>query len=133
MASTGTILVNVYTSGAKIPVEGATVLFQQQEPPNSLLGLRITDKSGQTAPLTIETVDQSESQAPETRVIPWTGLNIHVDHPEFERVILQGVQIFPGITTVQNVQLLPLQEHDPNIDSQQDLIFTPQPVWEDAT
>lgn len=114
-------------------MEGAAVLFRQQEAPRALKGLRISDRSGQTEPLTIETADRSESQTPKTGVIPWAGLDIQVEHPEFEKVLLQGVQIFPGVTTVQNVLLLPLQEHDPKLDREQDYLITPQPVWEEAT
>ena len=131
MASTGTITFNVFTSDARIPVEGATVIVRRQEAPNNLLGIRVTDASGQTDPLTVATQDASLGQTPESAVKPWTGCIVYVDHPEYERVLLYGVQIFPGITTVQNVQLLPMQEFDPELDQEQQLDFTPQPIWED--
>lgn len=130
MASTGTITFNVFTSNARIPVEGATVIIRRQEPPNELLGVRITDRSGQTAPLEIEARDITLGQQPENVVKPWIGLTVHIEHPEYERVLLYGVQIFPGITTVQNVQLIPLRELDPNLDQEQRLDFSPQPLWE---
>lgn len=133
MASTGTIVVNAYTSKARIPVEGATVLFRQQAAPFSLLGLRVTDSSGRTAPLTVATVDAALSQSPDPSAQPWTGIILQVEHPEFERVILDGVQIFPGITTTQEVSLLPMQEMDPDIDQQQEFNFTPQPISEETT
>lgn len=128
MASTGTIVVNTYTSNARIPVEGATVLFRRQEPPYSLLGFRITDSSGKTAPLTVPTVDLRESQSPGAVDAPFTAIIVQAEHPEYERVVLQGVQIFPGITTVQSIQLLPLRAQDPDKDQEQDLTFTPQPL-----
>lgn len=130
MASSGTIIVNVSTTNARIPVEGSTVLFWEQNPPGSLLGLRMTDSSGITPPLTVPTVDSSFSQSPSPQQIPWTGLNIRIEHPAFERLLLEGVQVFPGITTIQNVSLLPLKAVDPNVDGQQEEIFTPQPVSE---
>ena len=130
MASSGTIIVNAYTSNARIPVEGATVLFRQQFAPYSLLGLRVTDFSGKTEPLSIATVDSSLSQTPGPSQNPWTGIIVQVEHPEFERVILDGVQIFPGIITTQDVALIPMQALDPNIDQQQELNFTPQPISE---
>lgn len=37
---TGRLIFRVYTSDADIPVEGATVLIRQQEPPGRLLGVR---------------------------------------------------------------------------------------------
>lgn len=130
MASAGTIIVNVYTTNARIPVEGSTVLFWQQNPPENPLGLRTTDISGITAPLSVPTADPSFSQSPDPQERPWTGLNIRVEHPAFERVLLEGIQVFPGITTIQDVSLLPLKAVDPDSNGQQEEIFTPQPISE---
>ena len=109
MASTGSITFRVYTSNAQIPVEGATVIVRQQDEPGKLLGIRVTDESGQTEPL---------------------GCIVYVEHPEYEKVLLYGVQIFAGVSTVQNVQLIPLQEFDPDLDQEQRFDITPQPIWE---
>lgn len=130
MASTGTIIFNVYTSNARIPIEGATVIVRRQDAPNDLLGIRITDESGQTDPLVIAARDVALGQTPESAVKPWVGCIAYVEHPEFERVLLYGIQIFPNITTVQNVQLIPLQELDLSLNQEQRLDFTPQPLWE---
>lgn len=130
MASTGSITFRVYTSNAQIPVEGAAVIVRQQDEPGRLLGIRITDESGQTEPLIIPAKDASLSQTPENLVQPWVGCIVYVEHPEYEKVLLYGVQIFAGVNTVQNVQLIPLQEYDPELDQEQRFDFTPQPVWE---
>ncbi len=131
MTAAGTILVNVFTSDARLPLEGASVLFRQENPPGVLLGFRLTDSSGQTSPLSIPTVDQSLSQAPENRRPPWTGITIQVEHPDYETMIIHGVQIFPGVTTVQNIPLLPLSEHEPYHASGTNITITPQALWED--
>ena len=130
MASTGTIQFRIFTSNASIPVEGATVIVRQQDPPYELLGILTTDESGQTRPLTIAARDVALGQTPESLVEPWVGLTVQVEHPEFEQVQLNGVQLFPGILTVQNVQLLPLQEFDTEQNHEQQFDFTPQPIWE---
>lgn len=130
MASIGTIIFRVYTSNAQIPVEGATVVVRQQDDPGNLLGIRVTDESGQTEPLSIATPDTALGQTQENLIQPWTGAVVYIEHPQYERVLLDGVQIFPGIRTVQDVQLLPLQELDPNLDQEQRFDFTPQPIWE---
>lgn len=133
MASTGSIQFRVFTSNANIPVEGATVVVRQQNPPGKLLGVLVTDESGQTQPLTIPARDIALGQTPENEVEPWVGLKVYIEHPEFERVVLNGVQLFPGVRTVQNVQLLPTRQLDPNVDAQQEFEFTPQPIWEGGT
>lgn len=132
MAATGSIIFNVFTSDARIPIEGATVILRRQDAPKELLGIRITNESGQTDPIMVITKDASLSQTPGT-VKPWIGCVAVVEHPGYERVLLDGIQIFPGIVTLQTVQLLPLQDLDPDLDNEQEFNFTPQPLWEEQT
>ena len=129
LQATGTLIFRVYTSNANIPVEGATVVVQSQDAPTSLLALRVTNSSGETDPVVVPTPDRDLSQAPEASVQPWTGLRVLIEHPEFEKVTLEGVQVFPGIETIQTVRLIPLLEFDPQYSGQQDFEFTPQPLW----
>ncbi len=133
MRTSGTLIFRVYTSDANLPVEGATVVVQQQRSPERLLGLRITNSSGETDPIVIEAPDSELSQTPENTVQPWTGVRALVEHSEYEKVVLEGLQIFPGIETVQNIQLTPLREFDPQLSGQENFYFTPQPVWEGAS
>jgi hypothetical protein len=131
LVSTGIITFHVVTSNASIPVEGATVIVRRQETPQELLGVRVTDLSGQTEPLEVPTRSPALSQTPENTIRPWTGCDVLVEQPEYERVRLYGVQVFPGITTVQTVQLVPLQVYDPTYDQEETRTFTPQPLWEE--
>lgn len=131
MASTGSIIFNVFTSDAKIPLEGATVLLRRQDPPQEILGIRITNASGRTDPIMVLTKDISLGQTPDSAVKPWVGCAAIIEHPDYERVFLNGIQLFPGIVTLQNVQMVPLRELDPDWDQDQDLNFTPQPIWEE--
>ena len=132
MQQTGSLTFRVYTSDADLPVEGATVLIRQQQSPGRLLGIRVTGSSGETDPLVVETPGAALSQSPENTIQPWTGLNVIVEHPDYERVTLQGLQVFPGIETVQTIRLIPLQRFDPDKSGQEDFNFTPQPIWEGA-
>ena len=84
MASIGTIIFRVYTSNAQIPVEGATVVVRQQDDPGNLLGIRITDESGQTEPLSIATPDTALGQTQENLIQPWTGAVVYIEHPQYE-------------------------------------------------
>ncbi len=130
--NTGSLIFRVYTSDADLPVEGATVLIRQQQSPGRLLGIRVTGSSGETDPLVVETPGVSLSQSPENTIQPWTGLSVIVEHPDYERVTLQGLQMFPGIETVQTIRLLPLRRFDPSGSGQEDFTFTPQSLWEGA-
>ena len=130
MTPTGTIQFRVFTSSANIPVEGATVIVRKQDPPYELLGLLVTDRSGQTPVLTIPARDVSLGQTSGSTVKPWIGLKIYIEHPEYEEVTLDGVQLFPGVLTIQTVQLLPNQAIDTEEDDLQEFDFSPQPIWE---
>ena len=130
--SSGRLIFRVYTSDADLPVEGATVLIRQQQSPGRLLGIRVTNSSGETDPVVVETPGAYLSQSPETSIQPWTGRNVIVEHPDFERVTLQGLQVFPGVETVQTIRLVPLQRFDPQGSGQEDFSFIPQSLWEGA-
>ncbi len=131
LTNSGTLVFRVFTSLADLPVEGAAVLVRLQDS-GGLLGLRITNSSGETDPIVIETPANALSQTPENSLQPWTGLQVIIEHPDYERVRLTGLQVFPGVETVQTVRLIPLQRFDPQSSGQQEYSFTPQPIWEGA-
>ena len=126
---TGTIEFRVFTSSANLPVEGAAVIVRRQDRPGELLGILVTDESGLTHPLSIEAPDFSLSQSPEETEQPWLNLQVLIEHPMYEEVSLSGVQLFPDVLTVQNVQLVPNQHTDLQEDDLQEYTTTPQPIW----
>lgn len=130
MDSTGKLSFQITTSEARLPIEGAVVIVRQQPPENKLIAIRTTDRSGKTDEISIDTPDVSLGLTPENAIQPWTGLSAIIDHPGYERVILDGLQIFPGITTTQQVNLIPLQRFDQNMEEEQEYNITPQPLWE---
>ena len=110
MAENGYLAVRVYTSQAQLPIEGATVTVTQATPNGTrLLATRITDRSGNTGPITIETPDKEESLQAGIR-IPFTSVDITADYPSYERILVENAQVFSGIVTQQNLVLIPLQE-----------------------
>ena len=68
MSAIGYIQVIAYTSRAKIPVENTAVTVVSDD--GRLLGLRITDSSGKTTPITLEVPDRAESQSPDPGITP---------------------------------------------------------------
>ena len=53
MQENGTLIFRVFTSIANLPVEGAAVLVRLQDAPGTLLGIRVTNSSGETDPIVI--------------------------------------------------------------------------------
>ncbi len=110
MPSYGSILARVYTSEAYLPLEGVPVIFSQLQDDGTkqLLSIRITDSSGLTDPLQIETPDVSLSLIPENTLRPYAVLEISAGTSGYNQITVEGVQIFPGIETIQGIQLRPV-------------------------
>lgn len=111
MPSQGYLLARAFTSDALIPVEDATVTVTQMTPEGivELLATWITDESGKTQPIAIETPDAAASQQP-FHEHPFTVVTVTAEHPLYERIVVNDVQIFPDNTSVQILQLIPLDE-----------------------
>ena len=113
METFGTILTRVYTSRAQLPVEGATVAFTQRSGGrHDLLAVRVTDRSGRTAPVEVPTPSPAASESPGTDH-PFAVCDIWAESPGFELQVVENVQIFPGTQTLQELELIPLPERAP--------------------
>ena len=115
MQATGTLSVRVYTSQAQIPLEGATVVVAApgEEGKYKLLSIQNTDSSGQICPVTIDAPALGESTSPGG--LPGTGrpfalCDVWAEQPGYAMLQVENVQIFPGVETVQNMELIPLPQ-----------------------
>ncbi len=127
MASQGSLTVNTYLSGQTVPVFGAVVTVTKREgDKDTLLGVRITDVNGRTPELLIDTPDVDLSLSPQDGAVPFTSVDVRVDHPSVYTVITRNVQIFPGKLSIENVELIPLSD-DLNDNNKEEIIdITPQ-------
>ena len=109
MTQTGSLAVQVFTSRAQLPVEGATVAVTQHSPSGrqTLISLQETDRSGNTRTISIPTPDVDQSTAPGLQQ-PFALCSIWVEHPAYEILLMEDVQIFPGVESVQMAELNPL-------------------------
>ena len=106
MPSFGSVIARVYTSSAYLPLAGIPVIFTQLLPDGSrdLLAVRMTDSSGLTTPLLIETPDISESLTPGALEQPFSTLEISAAAPGIETI--QGIQLRPTATGEENASIL---------------------------
>lgn len=124
MASMGYLTARIYTSSAQLPVRDATVAVTQTTATGTKqLATRVTDQSGKITPIPIPTPERQESLQPGTAA-PYSAVSLTVEYPGYERVLIQGVQVFPGILTEQEVELLPLEEL-PQVYNMTELIEIP--------
>ena len=112
MTSTGKLRVRVYTSQAELPLEGATVVVTQQNRDGKyrLLSVQATDSSGLIEPVEIPTPALGESTHPGSSVPPYAVCDVWAEHPGYAMLLVEGVQIFQGVETLQSMELEPLNE-----------------------
>ena len=111
MDGIGRLNVRVYTSRAQIPVVGATVVVtgKGENGKRKLWSVQSTDSSGGIQPINVETPLASESMSPGNQQ-PYTALDVWAEHPDFATLVVEGVQVFPGVDSFQGMELNPLSE-----------------------
>lgn len=115
MQATGTLSVRVFTSQAQIPLEGATVVVATagEEGKWKLLSIQNTDSSGKIRTITIDAPALGESTAPGGLPgpgAPFALCSLWAEQPGYAMLQVENVQIFPGVETVQNMELIPLPQ-----------------------
>ena len=112
MTSSGKLRVRVYVSQAELPLEGATVVVTQKGEGGKyqLLSVQATDRSGATKPVVISTPALGESTHPGSSAPPYAVCDVWAEHPGYAMLLVEGVQIFQGVETLQSMELEPLNE-----------------------
>lgn len=107
----GSIITRVTLAEELIPVKDALVTVTKEEGGNTVLVAALkTDENGKTQPVFLDTPDTSLSLNPDNKIMPYTPIDIRVDHPGAYSVILKNVQVFPGNVSLLNISLIPLPE-----------------------
>ena len=109
---TGTLVVWVTTSRAQLPVEGASVAIARPEEDGrwQLIALLITDESGRAGPLTLPAAVEGGDGLVPGGPRPDAMYAMRVEHPDYEMVDVDQFQIFPDVTSIQQIDLVPLGE-----------------------
>ncbi|HIT32105.1 MAG TPA: hypothetical protein IAC25_04675 [Candidatus Enterenecus stercoripullorum] len=126
MAQTGSLLVRTFVSRAEIPIPGATavVAVPTADGRQKILAVRITDESGIAGPFELPAPDVSSSLSPDL-ANPFSNYILLVEHPGYELATFLDLQIFPGVQTVQDIPMVPLETQGTGNGV---TIVTPQPL-----
>ena len=97
MATSGTLVTRVFTGRGELPIAGATISIVRRDAGGQmdLLSVQISDPSGDASPGTVS---------------PFAVVDVWVDRQGFELLVVEDVQIFPGVTSVQDLPLVPMPE-----------------------
>lgn len=127
MRDSGTLRLRAYTSRGQIPVVSATVAVIRRHPGEKLelLALRMTDANGKVEPITIDSPAPSASLSPGNSQ-PFAVVDILAEHPQYQMLAVEQVQIFPGVETVQDLMMMPLAENASQTEDASLVYITPQ-------
>ena len=108
MPATGYIQVHAYSSYAQLPLESVAIAVTSTD--GTAIAMRLTDRSGQIAPIEIPVPDLAESQSPEPGEKPFTSVNLYAHLKGYEQIESENLQVFADTTTLQNLEMIPLAE-----------------------
>lgn len=108
LASTGYITVHAYTSFAKLPVKDVAISITAAD--GTAIAMALTDRNGQIKQIPIPVPEREASLSPNPGEKPFTSVNLFARARGYEQAEYENLQIFPGIITNQNVELIPLSE-----------------------
>ncbi len=108
LPATGYLQVRAYASYAQIPLQDVTVTVSAND--GTVIALRLTDRNGQIPAIEIPVPDKSNSLSPNPSEIPFTTVNLSARTRDYEQIFADNIQIFAGVTTEQNLELIPLSE-----------------------
>lgn len=124
MADAGTLLIRVFTSRGELPVRDASVSVVRHGPQGTdLVTLQTSNRSGTTDPVTIPSPAPENSQSPD-RSTPYALCDVWVERAGYHLLVVRGIQIFPGVTSYQDIPLIPQSPVDGMTVDQVDI--TPQ-------
>lgn len=108
MNATGYITVHAYTSFAQLPLKDVAITVTA--PDGTAIALRLTDRSGQIAPVEIPVPARSTSLNPGLSETPFATVNLYARLRGYEQIEIENLQVFADTTTNQNLAMIPLSE-----------------------
>jgi hypothetical protein len=120
----GRLVIRVSAASGAIPISGATVIIRSSanDAPVRILAALTTDESGLTDPILILTPPRSESLAPGGKQ-PFAEISTEVAADGYFTSSNLNIPIYPGITSVQPVTLIPLPNSANGIQQSSDFVF----------
>ena len=108
MPSTGYIQVRAFASYAQLPLRDVAVTITAED--GTAIAMRLTNRSSLTPAVSIPTPDRIESETPNPSERPYTTIRIQASKSGYEQINADNVQVFSGVTTIQNLEMVPLSE-----------------------
>ena len=109
LSAKGYIQVKAYTSYAEIPLKDVSVTITNED--GTVVAMRLSNRNGAfDAPIEITVPEVSAGLTPNTGVVPFATVNLYAQTTNYEGIEILGIQVFPNVLTVQNLEMIPLSE-----------------------
>ena len=110
----GRLQVNVSSLGNSRPIENARISISYTGIPESPLEELVTNSSGQTDTIELDTPPLEYSLNPTIESQPYSEYTLTITAPDFEPISISGTVLLPDVTAIQNVRMRPLTPADSN-------------------
>lgn len=104
----GGLTIQVTSTIGLIPIEGATIAIQNSNEEGTTIEELRTNNSGQTDTIELPAPPFEYSQEPGSNQ-PYTDYNLTITAPGYEPTVINGTEILPDVTAIQNVELTPIE------------------------
>ena len=96
------------------PITQATVKITAPDDPNTIIDQLTTNESGFTDTISLPAPSEDYSMEPST-VQPYAIYNIDITAPNYRSVTVNGAELFPNVTSLQNATLIPHPEPEEGV------------------
>lgn len=111
MDENGTIRVRVFTGRAQIPLEDATVAIPKTPDGRHADRRPRHGESGEIDPVAHPRPARGGQHLAGAAEAPFSVCDVWAEHPLYELLTVEDVQIFAGVETLQEMKLIPLPEN----------------------
>lgn len=112
-ADKGKLQINVTSDMTSYPISEAKISITYTGAPESPIEELITDSSGQTEVLELNTPPLEYSLNPTIEYQPYSEYTLNVSAPGFEPISIAGTEILPDVTAIQNITMHPMTIPEP--------------------
>ncbi len=117
----GTVRFRTYTARDALPVPDARIVVSKTIGGKKHVFYSLTtDKSGQTALISLPAPPKELSETPDSTITPYSVYDAEITAQGFSTIMVRNLPVFEGITSVQRVALVPDAGQSPEIITEQE-------------
>lgn len=111
--STGQLRISVQATAGSRPIANASIAISYSGEPDNIIQTLTTDGTGLTPTISLPTPPLSYSLEPLANQ-PYSEYTFHITADGYEPVLISGAELLPDVTAIQNIQLDPVADNEPN-------------------